>query len=420
MEAYIVMISQHMMKIGSEGFDKERHAYYPRPSGAGTERCIRAQVYHALDILETNGMGDRYALTIQDSIWHEDLSRDLINRSAMFRLHSDQMALDCIELDFVKKPNNNTDIADENRVKDIRVHSIWLHKQGWKWCKICNKAVPLNMLHGHIDGVITDLAGIDRLWEHKAINFYAFDRYWSGDNEWPIDYFTQCCLYIRGLQKVNPKVNEALLQMKNKNTAQYIDYHLRYDAETDTLEVLEIEHSNGDVRAGVGGFALHTVPNILANALERFRQIDAYRLERKLPRRPYGLDTYYPCGWCGWKDMCAENYIEEAKKRTAASKPLTETLKPDVIEDIQEYYRVTTQYNQADKRRKQLKELIIDALNEESINRGEVNEYLVNIGTQTRTYIDKDKLTPEDRAKASYTSTFETLRVTKPNKETDK
>ncbi len=410
------MISQHMMKIGSDGFDKERHAYYPRPSGAGTERCIRAQVYHALDIPETNGMGDRYALTIQDSIWHEDLSRDLINRSAMFHLHSDQMALDCIELDFVKKPVPMLEDIKSHSQGDVRAHNIWLHEQGWKWCGICKKPVPLNMLHGHIDGVITDIADIDRLWEHKAINFYAFDRYWSGDDEWPIDYFTQCCLYVRGLQKVNPKINEALLQMKNKNTAQYIDYQLRYDTETDTLEVLEIEHSNGDVRAADAGFALHTVPNILGNAMERFKQIEAYRLERKLPRRPYPLDTYYPCGWCGWRDLCAENYIEEARK---SRKPARAKLPDTLEEDIKEYYQVSLTYSQAEKRKKQLKELITPELDELEVNRGEIGDLVVSLSIQERTYLDKEKLTPEERAKASYTNPIEILRVSKPNKEND-
>jgi len=149
-----------MMKIGSEGFDKERQAYYPRPSGAGTERCIRAQVYHAMDIPETNGIGDRYALTISDSIWHEDLSRDLINRSAMFKLHSEQMALNCLELPFIKKPDELTEddmlkIVDINIPRSREWH-LWLHERGWKWCGICNELVPLNMVHGHIDGVLRD------------------------------------------------------------------------------------------------------------------------------------------------------------------------------------------------------------------------------------------------------------------------
>ena len=57
------------------------------------------------------------------------------------------------------------------------------------------------------------MLGVDRLWEHKAINHFTFNKYWNGEN--PVDYFTQVGIYTNALTDIIP-VKEALLLIKIK------------------------------------------------------------------------------------------------------------------------------------------------------------------------------------------------------------
>ena len=170
-----------------KGYGKYKH----RCSNAGTERCLRMRVYHALGI-EPEPFPDRFSLVLDDSSWHEELSADWI-RSSVYRLHSTQMKLTTMTINGVE-------------------------------------------VGGHIDGLITDPDGNDMLWEHKAINHFTFQAYETGDLI-PYDYITQCCMYIVGLEKDTGKWLPALLMIKNKNTSQYLEYHIEYDDQTDVTKV---------------------------------------------------------------------------------------------------------------------------------------------------------------------------------------
>ena len=63
----------------------------------------------------------------------------------------------------------------------------------------------------------------------------------NGEN--PVDYFTQVGIYTNALTDIIP-VKEALLLIKNKNTAQFIEYLI--GVEKDKFIVKEITHSNGE------------------------------------------------------------------------------------------------------------------------------------------------------------------------------
>ena len=124
------MLADVLLKVA--GTEKREQEYRPRPSSAGPERCLRQQVYKARG-QKGGPMGDRFVVVLDDSSWHEELTADWI-RKTTFRLHSQQMEIICGEAPHM------------------------------------GQIVPVL---GHIDGIITDVTGVDRLWEHKAINYFT-------------------------------------------------------------------------------------------------------------------------------------------------------------------------------------------------------------------------------------------------------
>ena len=175
------------------GMEREEFKYRHRPSGAGPERCIRELVYKAKETTVDRQINDRILHIFQDGHWHEELTNDWI-RKTTYKLHSEQMTVEC----------------------------------GYG-------------LKGHIDGIIEDMLGNEYLYEHKGMNHFTFQRYEKDTR--PLDYFTQCALYLKGLMKVNPDINKAILLVKNKNTSAFLEFILRYDDQTDTLYLISMAFS---------------------------------------------------------------------------------------------------------------------------------------------------------------------------------
>jgi hypothetical protein len=119
--------------------------YRPRPSNAGPDHCIRKLTYHARHAPAKSPSG-RFLVVLDDSTWHEELVLNWIAKST-FHLHSQQLELTCATTTFQGQP------------------------------------FPIK---GHIDGVITDLLGIDRLLELKAVEHFTFTRFAEGN--YPTNY----------------------------------------------------------------------------------------------------------------------------------------------------------------------------------------------------------------------------------------
>jgi len=116
------LISEVILKVaGMEA--EESKPYYPRPSIAGPERCLRQMVYWASNTPRDKRISDRAIVVMNDSSFHETLTEDWLNKTA-FRLHSQQMEVEIAELDFYNPPF---------------------------------------ILKGHIDGIITDMLGFEAL-----------------------------------------------------------------------------------------------------------------------------------------------------------------------------------------------------------------------------------------------------------------
>lgn len=247
------MLAELIPKVAAqEAEEKGEQAYRPRPSLAGPERCVRQLVYFARDT-EKDKTNDRKWLVFDDSSWHEELTADWIRKTS-YQIHSQQMELETL----------------------------------------CGK--------GHIDGIVTDLLGEDYLYEHKALNHFSFERLWHG--AWPNDYLTQVALYMEALQKIQPKIRKAVLLIKNKNTAQYMEMLCSY--ENDTISVFEMTRSDGEKKD-----VSYSIENVTAQAVSKFATV-AYHIDTNtLPERPFEFGTVFPCDYCPYKSKCWEGYEEE-------------------------------------------------------------------------------------------------------------
>jgi hypothetical protein len=343
------MIADIIPKIAGMGNDE--HEYYPRPSMAGPERCIRSMVYHGLKV-PRSPMPGRAILIFDDSSWHEELTADWIRKSA-YQLHSVQMEV----------------------------------------------TIPGKMtLTGHIDGIITDLTGKDYLIEHKAINHFTFQKYWAG--EVPLDYLTQTCLYAKGLQQVNPDINEALLLIKNKNTAQYMEFRIVY--EDDTAKIIERCHSTGE-RIPMD----YKLEHITESAFQKFADVQDYIEKKTLPKRQYDIDTWR-CEYCGWYQECWKNYQEEFETLSTQG-----MLDNEAADAVRYYKELAAQETDIKKEKEKMKEIVKSAMKEIDAREAAAGEYICKLTLAEREKLDKALIPYEILEKATTKSITERFTVSR-------
>jgi len=321
------MIADIILKVAAmQGEEEGNHAYYPRPSLAGPERCIRQMVFWGMGI-ERQALPGRAVMIFDDSSFHEDLTGDWIRKSA-FQLHSEQMKVDVGEK-----------------------YGIYLQ--------------------GSIDGIITDLTGQDIHFEHKAINHFTFQKYWAG--EIPLDYISQTCLYNLGLKKDNPDIRTSVLLVKNKNTSQYLEYLIDYYGDTDNAIIRERTNSQGETIA-MG----EVIENITDNAFQKFAQVQDYISKKTLPKRQYDLDSWR-CDYCGWKEKCWDGWEAEFNELK------TDEMLPSDIADMVRYYReLGGQKSDIEKEYDALKDQIKKLMKDNNMREGRSSEYVCRLLLQHR------------------------------------
>lgn len=348
------MIAELLHKVA--GFEKSHTRYYPRPSLAGPERCLRQLCYMARGV-ERKPMDDRFVLVLDDSSWHEELTVDWLRKS-VFHLHSQQMVVEC-------------------------------------------GVVPFNgqtfMMKGHIDGILTDLGRVDRLWEHKAINHFTFQRYCN--EEYPLDYLTQCTFYLIGLQKLQPEIDEGILLLKNKNTSQYLEFLLSYDSSDDILVVKEVITSSGKRRDG------EIFLNLYRNALKRFEEIEKHRIEKTLPDRQYELGNWH-CDYCPYGEICWEDYDEEFAQFSKGIELDSET-----AELARQYRDVLLHIKELEKIQDRLKESIKKIMKKAKVSKGRAGELLLSLTIKRHSFFDNNLIPPEILQAAKKGQLIEVLTV---------
>lgn len=362
---------------------EETRPYAPRMSSTGPERCIRQLTYHALGNAPERARGARMYHVLDDSSWHEELSSDWIGKSA-YQLHSRQLE--------VSIPGVMDWMPDTEAP-----------------CSTCGKLVSARALHGHIDGIVTDMLGKDRLWEHKALNHFTFERYWKAET-FPEDYFAQCACYLRGLSELLPNLNEAIMLVKNKNTSGFLEYLLRYDQAHDTLTALSITRHTGDSRT------LDVVrPNITTQAVEKFRTIARHAAEQTLPERPYEMDDWH-CEYCPYQETCWAGYGRELGDLAEDAE-----LSADLADTVRYYKQLGGEITDQEKEREALRRTILDRMKEAKIKSGRSQEYIVDRSMMEKRTVKWDDLplALQQQIEPHRTvSRSEVLRIRKLTKET--
>ena len=327
------MLADIILRIAAEeGKEEDSYTYRPRPSASGPERCLRQLVYHGLGV-PRQPLPGRAIMIFSDSSFHEDLTADWIRRSA-FHLHSEQMKVDVGE-------------------------RYGIH------------------LKGSIDGIVTDALKVDRHYEHKALNMFTFQKYWAG--ELPLDNISQTCVYNSGVKKLNPDINESILLIKNKNTAAYLEFLIRY--EDDTALIVNRVNSQGEtIEMGV------EIPNIVDDAFKKFATVQEYIDKKTLPKREYDID-HWRCEYCGWYSHCYKNFAGEFEELK------TDTQLPDEIADIVAYKqelaaeRIDIEHKEDDIRG-QIKKIMKDL----DTRKGRAGDRICQLHLMTKETLDKGKI----------------------------
>jgi hypothetical protein len=309
---------------------------------AGPERCIRAMTYHALGV-EAMPFPGRALLTMDDSSWHEELTVQWYERSIL-KVHSRQMPVD------LPAPGIN-----------LKGH----------YCLVCQKTIAAEIIHGHTDWIVQPPTGPEHLAEHKALSHFGCQRIENG--ELPMDNIVQACLYSAALQRLQPDLRRVHLLIKNKNTAQYIEFEMVYAADVDSLLIERRVVSRGDSPADILPM-MQVIENPVGAALEKFRLIEANMAAKFLPKRPFEFNTEFPCGYCRWAGKCWENYDAEfAALSTDAA------LSEEIATAARFYKELGAQESNIKEQREEVKATIKEGLRVIDAKAGKAGDYLIEL-----------------------------------------
>jgi hypothetical protein len=339
--------------------------YSPRPSLAGPQRCIRSLDYMAQGFPPAPFPG-RALQVMDDSSWHEELIKEEVRKSA-YRLHSEQMHI-----------NVPVGLPLRERKCLVKING-----------RECGQTIKVGCASGHIDGIFTDMLQVDRVLEIKALSHFGFIAIKEG--ELPLDYIYQTAHYLEGVQEVNPEINEALLFIKNKNQAQYLDILLRYDKQKDLLIASKMTLSTGEVTDLNFEFE-----GILTNSRARFQEIDQYKKEGKLHNRQYTFDDWH-CEYCRWGAKCWEGWEEEIQ-----AVPDTLNLDDDIgfLVDCENLINLKAAGKNVEEQVEKIEDRLKTAIQGKA-RHGKAGSYIWGLRPQFRSNLNKEKIAPEVVAAAT-------------------
>ncbi len=354
----------------------DNQPYHPRPSLCSPEfedspgRCVRQMVYHRLEAPHRPLPG-RAVLIFDDGRWHEDASAKWIEKTAI-TLHDRQLGVDIRLPRPIGRPYT---------------------------CTVCKRPIDPSVLHGHLDGLLTDPVGLIRLWEHKAVGHFAFQEALDGDL--PLDYIAQGCSYLSSEALRARDVREAILLLKSKNTSAYCEYRFSYDPELDRCTMIEMIASDGTSSA-----LSETVDGILTSAYAKFEVVEELANRLVFPARSYRQD-HWRCAYCLWGGTCWEGYAAEVASR----RPLTEL--PTLAPMLEQYYEAKRAKGHGEQVIKKLRPLILAALERNQTKTARANGLTAAVCTQERSDLEQDLLPPPIKKAATRRKTVEILKVTR-------
>lgn len=328
------MIAEILHKVAEMDHEPE-HDFYPRPSSAGPEKCIRQMVYHGLGFAPRPLPGRSFHV-FNDGHFHEDLTFDWI-RKTTFQVHSEQMPVNCLP----------------------------------------------PMTKGKIDCIVTDLLGVDRLIEHKGLNHFTFQRYWNTD-VLPLDNLTQTAIYMEATQReLNPDLKEGILLIKNKNTSQYMEFLVEYNRAQDYLHLISKTHSTGETeKIDV------SLPEIVTGACKKFNDVLDYIKRKTLPKRQYDYD-HWRCEYCQYNQVCWEGYEQEFNELK------TDAMLPNEVADMLRYYKeLGAQKKDISDEYDTLRDKVKAFMKDGGFRAGRAGEYFCELKLIKGSKIEKEKIPP--------------------------
>lgn len=318
------MIVELLHKVAVTEHKEDENVFYPRPSLSGPERCSRQMVYWGGGKEPDSKIGGRMLHVFNDSSWHEELTAEWIAKTT-FRLHSRQMYVE---------------------TNDFGVR-----------------------LGGKHDGIVTDLLEVDRLWEHKAINHFTFERCARGDS-FPEDNLAQCAVYLRGLHAVQPECRECLLMVKNKNTASFLEYLLDYDFTTDCMTIVSLTHSDGSVKM----FENEKRENIVQKVSEKFLGVLQHIKDGSLPDRPFDPGDWH-CNYCKFQRSCWDGYAGELNSVAVGEGDL----EGEIADRVRYYQELGGHIGDQEKEKKDIGKELLQHMLANGLKKGRAGEYMVTL-----------------------------------------
>ncbi|MEW6542450.1 MAG: hypothetical protein AB1411_02440 [Nitrospirota bacterium] len=348
------MLVEVLLKVAAIEAEENEQEYRPRPSAAGPERCLRQLVYFARGVPK-EPMLDRMALVFDDGHVNEGTTAKWIGKTA-FRLHHQQLR--------------------------VKVGTVTHNGQ-------------LYDIEGSIDGLVSDFLGITTwLWEHKAINRYTFEDYWTG-KKLPLDYITQCGCYLFGLAAAGwPQVTQALLVIKCKDTSDYIEFRLEYDRDADAIRILEVVRASTAERRYDVVNQNTVLTGVRRQALERFELVEQYRVTQTLPDRPFVEPQKFPCGRCQYQQRCWDGWVPPKLDGRI-------DLSAQDAAMVLEFERISNEFYQIKRRREELSDQIKLFLRANRAKEGLAGDKLVRLEQRPQSRVDPELLPPEIRKSAT-------------------
>ena len=362
------MIVELLHKVA--GMEMEEYTYRPRPSMAGPSRCIRQMVYQRLGVAADKELPDRLKHILNDGDWHDELTKDWIAKTT-YELHSAQMGV------------------------TIPLAFDWLPRRMFP-CWLCQEQICEADYHGHIDGLITDLLGVDRVYEHKGINHFSFERY-ASLKEFPEDYLAQEGSYLKAIQRDNPEIDEGVLILKNKNNSSFLEYLLHYDAPLDQLTVKTVTHSDGTTH-----HPKEVREHIVEATLAKFQQVEQYAVENRLPDRPFEYDDWH-CTYCRNQETCWEGYANELQSLAGEGE-----IEAEWADTLRYHNELGAHIKEQEKERKEISGKIKAHLLDRKIKKARAGEYGVTL------CIPDKKTIQWDEVPASLQAALDYYKTTKP------
>ena len=336
-----VCYGEILRKRGVARGDAERYdevGFYYSPSNLGG--CDR-ELYMQAKGVWNFAPGNHLLGIFRDGEAHEELTGSQLEKAGVRIVHAQRgcsLALPDHEL-----------IRSSRNIAGVSFHV----------CPVCGEALPTPCLHGHIDFVVENpVSGRPEIIEHKAVNTTSWKTtverltQEGGRGAWVqhTRYCVQLGLYLVSLSRDEGLSDaEGVLLMKDKNTAQFLDIRLRYEAQEDIVRIVGAEVEGRSVMGEDGVFAVRDFMRHAVNKVLRIEQ--ALRTPENRHRLRAPTDH---CAVCAARSACRAEFQVPVDDGPVGSE-LTMRASADIAGQMVEMKRLTEEISALEKQRHGIK-----------------------------------------------------------------